>query len=468
MQNDILPSPPENSRAKYVTSKKLYLLCFIILSISGIVNFLSCCFPLLTRKPIFQCEFSPNVFSQCTANDVCNATSLSYYKDKALSTDNFAYEFDFYCSRYYYVGILGTAYYFGSFLGSLILGNVIDIYGRQHPFKLLILTNLILMINLYFVYNPLHLVIIFFITGVCSYTKSLCSIIITEYMQSSITAVVISISNSMFPILGFSVGIYYIFVNSWKSIVFILVIITTTTTTLSYIYVDESPRWLMLYKNKESNNELEQSLINKVEVRSFSYIEIINLKSQQKNLLIVSFLTFTSSMSYYGLILNIDNYVGDFFSNYLMTYTAEAMAIILSGYIADYFGRINTMKFFTLLAAITFALFEIVGGFLKIERFSYIFVFLISFGNAAFFNVLNISTMEYFPTVIRGSCVGLTNIVGKAATTIVPSMTTFVSHSPFLFSFFLILSVLVINYLEETKGKEIQDLVPELEKNREE
>ena len=276
MQNDILPSPPENSRAKYVTSKKLYLLCFIILSISGIVNFLSCCFPLLTRKPIFQCEFSPNVFSQCTANDVCNATSLSYYKDKALSTDNFAYEFDFYCSRYYYVGILGTAYYFGSFLGSLILGNVIDIYGRQHPFKLLILTNLILMINLYFVYNPLHLVIIFFITGVCSYTKSLCSIIITEYMQSSITAVVISISNSMFPILGFSVGIYYIFVNSWKSIVFILVIITTTTTTLSYIYVDESPRWLMLYKNKESNNELQQSLINKVEVRSFSYIEIIN------------------------------------------------------------------------------------------------------------------------------------------------------------------------------------------------
>ena len=134
-------------------------------------------------------------------------------------------------------------------------------------------------------------------------------------MQSSITAVVISISNSMFPILGFSVGIYYIFVNSWKSIVFILVIITTTTTTLSYIYVDESPRWLMLYKNKESNNELQQSLINKVEVRSFSYIEIINLKSQQKNLLIVSFLTFTSSLSYYGLILNIDNYVGDFFSN---------------------------------------------------------------------------------------------------------------------------------------------------------
>ena len=107
-------------------------------------------------------------------------------------------------------------------------------------------------------------------------------------------------------------------------------------------------------------------------------------------------------------------------------------------------------------------LFEIVGGFLKIERFSYIFVFLISFGNAAFFNVLNISTMEYFPTVIRGSCVGLTNIVGKAATTIVPSMTTFVSHSPFLFSFFLILSVLMMNHLEETKGKEIQDLVPEL------
>ena len=71
--------------------------------------------------------------------------------------------------------------------------------------------------------------------------------------------------------------------------------------------------------------------------------------------------------------------------------------------------------------------------------------------------------MEYFPTVIRGSCVGLSNIVGKAATTIVPSMTTFISHSPFLFALLLLLGVFSLDHLEETKGKEIKDLVPELE-----
>ena len=146
-----------------------------------------------------------------------------------------------------------------------------------------------------------------------------------------------------------------------------------------------------------------------------------------------------------------------------MTYIGEAVSIILSGYFANSYGRINTMKLFAIIAAIKFIIFEIFG-ILNIGLFSPIFVFLISFSISAFYNVLSISTMEYFPTVIRGSCVGLTNIVGKAATTIVPSMTTFVSHSPFLFSFFLILSVLMMNHLEETKGKEIQDLVPELEK----
>ena len=448
MRNNLLTSFEDS---KSITSKKIYLLSFIILSISGIVNFLSCCFPLLTRKPIFQCEYSLNHFSECSTNEVCNSNSslLSFHKDEALSTNNFSYEFDFYCSRYYYVGLLGSAYYLGSFIGSFFLGNIIDIYGRQQPFKFLILINFILMINLYIVFNSVHLIIIFFITGVCSYTKSLCNIIIMEYMQSSITAVVISISNSMFPILGISVGVYYIFINSWRIIVLILVVITGITTLLSYMYVEESPRWLVLNKKQEKHS------------KCFAYLEIIKLKSQQKNLFIVSFLSFTSSMSYYGLILNIDNYAGDFFSNYIMTYIGEAVSIILSGYFANSFGRINTMKLFSLFAAITFIIFEIFG-MLNIELFSPIFVFLISFSISAFYNVLSISTMEYFPTVIRGSCVGLTNIVGKAATTIVPSMTTFVSHSPFLFSFFLIISVLMMNHLEETKGQEIQDLVPEL------
>ena len=248
----------------------------------------------------------------------------------------------------------------------------------------------------------MHLVIIFFITGVCSYTKSLCNIIITEYMQSSITAVVISFSNSMFPIFGISVGVYYLFINSWRIIVFILVVITGITTLLSYMYIEESPRWLLLNKKEEEKHS-----------KCFAYLEIIKLKSQQKNLFIVSFLSFTSSMSYYGLILNIDNYTGNFYSNYLMTYIGEAVSIILSGYFANSYGRINTMKLFAIIAAITFIIFEIFG-ILNIGLFSPIFVFLISFSISAFYNVLSISTMEYFPTVIRGSCVGLTNIVGKS------------------------------------------------------
>ena len=81
---------------------------------------------------------------------------------------------------------------------------------------------------------------------------------------------------------------------------FILVVITGITTLLSYMYIEESPRWLLLNKKEEEKHS-----------KCFAYLEIIKLKSQQKILFIVSFLSFTSSMSYYGLILNIDNYTGN-------------------------------------------------------------------------------------------------------------------------------------------------------------
>ena len=83
-------------------------------------------------------------------------------------------------------------------------------------------------------------------------------------MQSSITAVVISFSNSMFPIFGISVGVYYLFINSWRIIVFILVVITGITTLLSYMYIEESPRWLLLNKKEEEKHS-----------KCFAYLEII-------------------------------------------------------------------------------------------------------------------------------------------------------------------------------------------------
>lgn len=471
------------------TSKYHYIISFVILVISGITNFLSCCFPLLTKRPIFKCSDVNGLTITCQAEQICDPSHTpniySCRKDPFLSISNYSYQFDFYCDRYYYIGILGTSFYFGAMLGSMIFGTAADKFGRKNTFRVLIVINLLLLFNLYFAYSPFHLIIIFFLSGLGNYSKSLCNILIAEFMQNSISGIVISISNTMFPIFGILIGLYYLFINSLQILLVILILLTTITVILSYIYIVESPRWLMSQKRIDEaiealgfiaqvnhledkfngyllENAAKENQLNDLKIKKniyFSYWDILSLKSQQKKLLIMSFLSFTSSFCYYGLILNIDNYKGDFFSDFFMTYIAESVALMMSGYLADYFSRLTVMKLFSLISSTAFILFDLMPGN---EVFAPLFVFIISFGISAVYNVTSITMNETFPTIIRSSCIGFTNVIGKLATTFVPSVVVLIPHSSLLLAAFLLMGFLSMYALEETKGKEKDDIVPEM------
>lgn len=435
--------------------------CFIILSISGIVNFLSCCQPLLLLKPEYICHDSQNNEIDCSFETICNSTQISsYQKDSQHSLNNFAYQFDLVCDRLFYAGALGTSYYVGSMIGSILLGNVIDIFGREKPFKILVGLNLLFMICLFFAFSPIVLTVLFFLSGFFSYTKSLCNIIITEFMKTKEIAIIISISNAMFPILGILVGLYFKWFNKigWKGCVGGLIFISVLTTILSLIYIKETPKWESVKeKENESENsdiEAKKSSKSKSNKNYTTYWGLFKLKSQRKNLIILSFLSFTSSFSYYVLILNMENYSGDFFTNYFITYIAEALSLILSGYVANLLGRLATMKVFSMIVAIAFIIFECFSGLAKV---SFIFIFIASFGISAFYNVMSISQNEYFPTVIRGTSVGFLYIISKLATTFVPYLTIYFSHSPLLISLFLIVGFFLMFKLDEAKPIENEE-----------
>ena len=66
------------------------------------------------------------------------------------------------------------------------------------------------------------------------------------------------------------------------------------------------------------------------------YIEVLLMKSQQKKLLIMCFLAFTFSISYYGVLLGINKITEQtFYYGFFMNFIGEVISLLSSGIISD-------------------------------------------------------------------------------------------------------------------------------------
>ena len=133
-------------------------------------------------------------------------------------------------------------------IGSVLIAPLVDKYGRERVFKILIFLTLILNLNLIFVINPIHLTIIFLLVGTINYAKHLCNVLLSEFSYGKHVGFAISLSNSMFPILGITVGIYYKLFNNLIIILIIVNILVFSILILSFKYIVESPLWLISQK----------------------------------------------------------------------------------------------------------------------------------------------------------------------------------------------------------------------------
>ena len=502
---------------KIISYKKTYIniIEIIILILSGTSHFLSCCQPLLTKPPNFTCYDKENNIIKCDSETICYNKDINRFIKNPSSIDNFSYKFDLYCNKKYFIGLFGTCYFFGAMIGSVLIAPLVDKYGRERVFKILIFLTLILNLNLIFVINPIHLTIIFLLVGKINYAKHLCNVLLSEFSYGKHVGFAISLSNSMFPILGILVGIYYKIFNNLIIILIIVNFLVFFILILSFKYIVESPLWLISQKrysdtynslkfiaqineydinnskeklqsifpyennlnqnnnnsynkinnetneniNSEENEENEFKNNNEKEKNKekkfYNYYDILCMKSIQKILFIMLFLSFSFSFSYFGLLLSLTSLKGDFYFNYFSNFIAETISLLLSGFISDKIGRKITIQIFSFIAGMAYIIYKILPE--KIQEYSPYFVFVISFCINAAFNVHTIFYNEIFDTNIKGSCNGLINIIGKLASTIVPSLVNIISWSQIIFGAFLIVCALLIIFIDEKNNEDKEE-----------
>ena len=193
--------------------------------------------------------------------------------------------------------------------------------------------------------------------------------------------------------------------------------------------------------------------------KNYNIFEIFLLKSQKKHLIILTFIWFSVGFCFYGLFLNLEHLGGDMMSDSIFTFSAEIASDIVSGYLADKYGRLIVLQgsqFFGGLGFIFYVFFDNV----KIKSF---LVFMTSFGFGASFNLIFIYTPEIFPTSIRSTVMGYLYLISRMGALAAPYLRN-IPKPPIFLGILSLLSSYLCSHLTETLGKEIDDDIPETKK----
>jgi MFS family permease len=358
----------------------------VVISVASMALLSGIAFPFLTKKPEMLCREKGNELSSfhiCHDEEICYNNNIEYLKNPYKNLYNIAYEFDMYCENAYFAGVIGTAFFFGGIVGSVLLSPIPDNYGREKIYKILLFC--VFAVHLCFLLSSslVGISVLNFIAGVVSYCYSMSTLIITEYLDSKFSGIIMSLNNAVFPMTGILLAFFFMYINNWRVLFCITSLSTLLTAFLGYKYFLESPRWLNS-KNRmtecfdtfrkiaemngkedsyktfiEANANLVKSSSDLKEIKKgYNLFDIMKLKSQRKKFFLLIYIWFASGFCFYGLILNIEHLGGDIFIDSIITFTGEIISELSSGFLADEFGRVIVLEISGALGGVAFILWE--------------------------------------------------------------------------------------------------------------
>ena len=472
------------------------IMAIIIIATAALTLILPVSFAYLTKIPGFLCrnpdDININYYECDFNNNFCLLPkTIDFIKDPnpQRSINNFAYSFDLYCAKEFYSPMLSSFFFFGGILGCVFLSSIPDKYGRKIIFISLLIGSSFMHLNILFAINPQHLLIIHFLSGICSFAYGMSSVLVAEYIPRNLSNLIMSFTNAIYPLSGITVGFYFLIINNWRLLFLFTTILQFSVTYLAIKYFKESPKWLnsqkmidkcinnlreianingklktfdeYIEKNKElltlnnenSDNQSKQPV-------SYSLLQIFNFPSQRKNSILNFIVWFSCGFCFYGIILNLAHLGGDFFADSILAFTGEITSELSSGWLSNIFGRIPILSGGGLMGSSFFLLYIWTeNSFIKS-----ISVFFATFGFAASFNVIFIYTPELFPTPIRATICGFSYLISRFGAMIVSPICSKIGTSAnYLFVIMGIFMAFIFMQMEETLGKEMVDNIPEIE-----
>jgi len=203
-----------------------------------------------------------------TINDYCdyqkiknNINNLNYHLsiDKENSISNWSYNYELYCENEYKKNYLTSFIFAFSILSNIFMSLLADRYGRKICFLIETFGIFISFIFLFFFSTNNFLILFISIFGMQIFTHAftLSYIYLYEFFSKSISYWIFLIQNVLFSSLG--ILIYYI-VEKYKNLYYIeltTLIISGVVFILSYLYILESPDWIISKMKHAEDNVID-------------------------------------------------------------------------------------------------------------------------------------------------------------------------------------------------------------------
>ena len=458
----------------------------IMLSVSTINMFIFPFLPFLLKYPEFLCspkdDYKP-FFTHCNQHVFCEqSTELNYSVDGNNSLHNWALSFNIYCSSSNANKFI-ACYLIGSVVLSLVFAYVGDNYGRKKLYQYLTVVNAVGYLLLTIPFNTSMICLGMFVQGVSSYLIAFSSVIVTEYLTRANSGWLTALNTSGSFLLCLFMCVVYVHLNSTLLMFVIVVGMSCGVCYYTFSYATESCFWFIC-KNRVSecfnmlkqiayfngrindfeNINQERFETDKVEIISHTDFiwNIFKYDSQRKRLIVHSILWFCCSFSFFGVIFQISLIESEFNKKYFLSYLAVFLSQVITGIIADVYGRQRCVMYASYLSGIACFVFALASQDHVVKLISFMFVLL---GSSASNSVLFIFTAEDFPTAIRCTVMGFVFVISRLAGLVAYFVVSNITKPELLFALLSCSAGRISELLEDTHELILDDEVPENKKD---
>jgi len=390
-------------------------------------------------------------------------------------------EFDLVCGKEWIIYLCSSVYFLGWAIGSLVFGNIGDLFGRRKALfpsfiAMLVVGGLSVLSPTPLVFAASRFLIGFFNAGMIMSLY----VLATEFVSSKHRPVPTLIFSFLFPIGSILLACAAYLIKDWK-VLLLIFSLPFLPLMLCWRLVPESIRWLhsrgrlskvekLISKIAESNGRKLSKPLTLVE-KDISFhegkanlVELFRKRPIRNLSLILGLSWFALNLVYYGASLAASDLgVGDPYVNFILSLVIEMPSIVIS-YVGCYrYGRKKTVSYTTILGAIfclAVAFLPNVGNLSKARL-----VCGISgkfFLTVPYWSIL-IWTVELYPTYIRSTGLGYSCVVGRiggvAAPWVAKALLPFHYAAPFLAMGIIgLMSGITMLWLPETKDLTETDL----------
>lgn len=437
----------------------------------------------------------------------------------SLTQNSIVNDFNISCDKFKTV-LTALMLYIGVFIGSVTNPIFSEKLGRR--MTVIVFSTLYIFMCVSFYFNGNNLIVLyatFFFSGFFYIIIVLTANIgLSEVVRQEYLSIYVCVIYSAYSFAGIIFTFFFYLNYSWRNLFLIVIFIQFCCCLIYLFYFEESPRYFIMKKqgqnfilsinsiatknskkvnwtnedeelikelslrptiNSELNyiNDYKDVSSKKEELKNHSEVDIVEnndkrnkifdilkFKSQRYNFLILCYIWFISSLTFYGLGLNIKNFKTGIYWNSIFMFTIDIFVIIATGFISNTntLGRRKTVLGFFIISCLAY-IGCIIGEVYHLNDLANSSLIIARECFTAVFAIVFYLSNEIYPTSVRSIGSSYNSASGRIGSIVSPFFIDYIPSLALYSSFlvFTFIGIILVLLLPETYNTILSDLCPE-------